>query len=288
MTDIDKRKRRRMLLISILILTFIIKAFWNQPVYKKYTIESNKIQNSITIVQISDLHSSIYGKNQAKLIKMVEDVNPDIIALTGDIVDDVESEDGAYLLIEGLVDKYPMYYVSGNHEVWHKESSVVFEELDKRGVIILNNTYEEICIRDEKIILAGIMEANVQRRSISEEDITKQIEVLGIKDSELTKEQDFTILLAHRPEFHELYKELPIDLALSGHAHGGQVRIPYILNGLYAPDQGFFPHYAGGIYDFQKYKMIVSRGLSFNLRLPRIFNPPEIVVITVIGGKNES
>ena len=98
----------------------------------------------------------------------------------------------------------------------------------------------------------------------------------------------YTILLSHRPEFFELYEEYPIDLTLSGHAHGGQVRVPFLINGLFAPDQGYKPEHAGGYYQLDSYELIVSRGLSLNPRLPRIFNPPEVVVIQVNGGEYEN
>ena len=101
---------------------------------------------------------------------------------------------------------------------------------------------------------------------------------------ELENNTNFKILLAHRPELIELYKKFSFDLVLSGHSHGGQMRVPFILNGLYAPNQGLFPKYAGGSYKHNSMIHIVSRGASFNPRLPRVFNPPEIVIIDIKGG----
>lgn len=284
-TKTNRKKTNSMFLTSIGIIIFFVIAFWNQPVYRSYTLHTDKIQNNIKLIHISDLHSSIYGKDQRKLIQKVSDHNPDIIVLTGDIVDNIEPEDGALLFVEGLTDRYPMYYVSGNHEHWHHDYKSVIKKLEDRGVIILENKYEEVNIKGETIVLAGIMDPDYYIKEQSEKAVRQSLETSDIKNKELVLKGLFTILLAHRPEYHKIYQEYPIDLVLSGHSHGGQARMPFFLNGIYSPGQGFFPEFAGGQYDFQTYQLIVSRGLSFNIRFPRVFNPPEIVVINVFGGE---
>ena len=281
MIKTKRKKRAKMIIyISIVVVIFMF-IFWNQPVYRNYTITSEKINNGFTIVQISDLHSTTYGKNQKRLIDKIDKANPDIILLTGDIVDDIEDEENAYILMEDLVAKYPLYYVDGNHEVWHDETEKVYEEIRKIGVTILENTYETIFINGDEIILAGIMDPSERKAKAKTTNVINKLEKTGLASLESDL---FTILLTHRPEYFDLYEQYPLDLVLAGHAHGGQVRIPFLVNGLYAPDQGYKPDHAGGYYTQETYEMIVSRGLSLNPNLPRVFNPPEVVVIRVNGG----
>lgn len=281
MTKTKGKKRAKMTLYISIVIIFFMITFWNQPVYRNYTITTDKRQKGFTIVQLSDLHSTSYGNNQKRLIKKIDKVQPDIIVLTGDIVDDIEEEDNAYILMTDLVTKYPLYYVDGNHEVWHHDTEKVYQAISDIGVHILKNTYDTISINGEDIILAGIMDPSLIRQTAKESNVKSKLDSTGLKtlNSNL-----YTILLTHRPEYADLYEEYPIDLALAGHTHGGQVRIPFLLNGLYAPDQGYKPEYAGGYYQLESYELIVSRGLSLNPSLPRVFNPPEVVVIQVNGG----
>lgn len=284
MKKTQRKKRAKMIIYISIVIVVIMIVFWNQPVYRNYTITSDKISNDFTIVHLSDLHSTSYGKNQKRLIKKIDNAKPDVVVLTGDIVDDLVDEENAYLLMRDLVTKYPLYYVDGNHEVWHDETEKVYAEISKIGVTILDNMYETISVNGAEIILAGIMDPSEKKEKAKETNVINNLEETGIK----TLESDlFTVLLTHRPEYFDLYEDYPIDLALAGHAHGGQVRIPFYINGLYAPDQGYRPDHAGGYYEQENYELIVSRGLSLNPRLPRVFNPPEVVVIQVNGGWNE-
>ncbi len=280
------------IIVTLAVLATI--ALWNQPVYRRYTVTSDKIENPVRIVHLSDLHGSIYGKDQSRLLKKIKAANPDIIVMTGDMVDDVADESGAYMLMESLSD-YPIYYVSGNHEGWHRETEKVFERIEDLGVTCYFNDSEVIEINGNKINIGGILDpagTGNRRKSFSLESkrdgvdlynvlpVNEEIKESGLLDLDLSH---FTLLLSHRPEYINTYKTFDLDLVLCGHAHGGQVRIPYLLNGLYAPNQGFFPEYAGGLYKEDGMHMIVSRGLSLNFFLPRVFNPPEVVVITLKG-----
>jgi len=283
-----KRKKniKMMIYISIAIVLALI-VFWNQPVYRNYTLTTDKIQNGFRIVQLSDLHSTSYGKNQKRLIKKIDKAKPDIILMTGDIIDDIQDEEAAYILMKDLVTKYPVYYVDGNHEVWHYNTKKLYDNMSEIGLVILDNRVETIKVKGEEIVLAGIMDPSdsLERKQRAVGFYVKdELDLTGLKE---LNGRLYTILLTHRPEYFALYENYKIDLALAGHAHGGQVRIPFFLNGLYAPDQGIKPKHAGGYYQMITYELIVSRGLSLNPRLPRIFNPPEVVVIQVNGGLNE-
>jgi len=267
--------------ISLILLTV---AFWNQPVYQKYKVVSDKLIKGLRIVQLSDLHSARYGKNQKRLLKMIDKAKPDIIVLTGDIIDDKFSEENAFDLIDGLVSDYPVYYVTGNHEYRHKNPRWIYETLTNKGVHVLMDEYEEVTVNEEQIIIAGIKDPDRNVFANERDLIQESFEDTNLRNNkQVIDDRTFVLLLSHRPEMKDIYETFPIDLVLCGHAHGGQVRIPYLINGLYAPEQGIFPKYAGGQYKFDDCQMIVSRGLSFYIHMPRIFNPPEVVVIDLVA-----
>ena len=245
-----------------------------------YTINTPLLeeQSVIKIVLISDLHSTIFGKDQSVLIDMIKETEPDLIFLTGDIIDDVVPVTGTRLLLSGISGIAPIYYVTGNHEYWSHNIQEIREELVSYGVIILSDSYVKIKINNNEIIIAGIDDPD---KKDYETPAYNQDDSMEEAFRELDNVLVFKILLAHRPERIENYKRYSFDLVLSGHAHGGQVRLPPLINGLYAPHQGLFPKYAGGIYTHGNLKHIVSRGLSINPKLPRIFNPPELVVVII-------
>ena len=249
---------------------------------KTYQVETSllKEQDSIKIVLISDLHSTIHGKDQSILINKVKNINPDLIVLSGDIFDHIVPMTGTQLLLTGISGVAPIFYVTGNHEYWSYNIQEIREQLTSYGVIILSDSYTIIEINNSKIIVAGVEDPY---KRIYESPNYNQNDSMETAFRELDEIQLYKILIAHRPELIENYKKYSFDLVLSGHTHGGQVRIPYIINGLYAPNQGFFPKYVGGIYTHKSLTHIISRGLSINPRLPRIFNPPELVVIIIIG-----
>jgi len=246
---------------------------------KTYKIETNNLekQKSIKIALISDLHSTIYGKDQSKLINKVKDINPDLIVLSGDIFDDEVPMKGTQLLLSGISSLAPVFYVTGNHEYWSHNIQSIRDELASYGVIILSDTYTIIEINDIKIVLAGIEDPDKKNYETADYNQKDSMEKAF---RELDEIKLYKILIAHRPELIENYKLYSFDLVLSGHTHGGQVRLP-LVNGLYAPDQGLFPKYAGGIYTHGNLTHIISRGLSINPRLPRIFNPPELVIVII-------
>jgi len=257
-------------------------AFYNGLVVRKYTVSTDKLSENQTvrIVLITDLHSHIYGNNQKRIADLIRKQKPDIIALAGDIADDREPIEGTRLFLEAIEDISPSYYVTGNHEIWSRDVDYIKEVFRDYGVSVLENSYEEVTINGAKLILSGVDDPDIVPYEKHDLNWLKELRNIssGVKD-----QRGYKILLSHRPELVDVYKESSFDMVLSGHSHGGQVRIPFLLNGLLAPNQGWFPKYAGGLYEYQNLTHIVSRGVSYNPRLPRIFNPPEIVVIDITG-----
>lgn len=276
-TYIKKKKTKKIIGVLSIIIIFILLAFafYTGLTVKHYTVITSKVSDdsNIRIVLLSDLHSCIYGENQSKLIKKIQKQKPDIIFMVGDIADDVTPINGTKLLLNEIVKLAPCYYVSGNHEFWSDDIDNIKKVFNSYGVEVLEGKSKSIKVKNQKLNICGIDDPYV----LSDYE-RPGYENLLLPFKSLSS-LEFNILLAHRPEYIDEYKKYEFDLVLSGHAHGGQWRIPFILNGLYAPDQGFFPKYAGGLYKHNGLTHIVSRGLSFNPRLPRVFNPPEIVVI---------
>ena len=243
-----------------------------------YSVKTDKVENAIRIALITDLHACKYGENQENLIKAVEKENPDVVLLGGDIFDDNMDYDRAEITVGQLAERYPCYYVIGNHEFWSNDIDTILGIVDKYGIKTLSGACDTIEIQGEKINICGVDDPDVIYYTADGIMIEKQLETA----EEAMEEDCFSVLLSHRPELAELYQDYEFDLVLSGHAHGGQWRIPVILNGVFAPNQGIFPEYAGGRYDFADQTLIVSRGLARESTLvPRIFNRPELVIVDV-------
>jgi predicted MPP superfamily phosphohydrolase len=266
----------------VLLILFIFFTWQNNSITTtQIEISNSQIPNEFdefTIVQVSDLHNKVFRSNQSSLLKTVIEASPDIIVITGDLVDRRKYNlDDAMLFVDGAVRIAPVYFVSGNHEAWSGEYDEISNRLVAAGVIILE---------DEKIKLDRNGET-VEILGLSDPDFFTSTYLEGTKYSNLEKsliemsdESVFQILLSHRPELFELYVNSNIDLIFSGHAHGGQFRLPRI-GGLIAPDQGFLPEYTSGSYKEKQSTMVVSRGLGNSIIPVRIFNRPEIVVVTL-------
>lgn len=273
----DKKKRRW--IVAIIIFIFLI--LWGCDMRLKtvtYTVKSEKVDKKIRIALITDLHGCRYGKNQKTLINAVTKEEPDIILLGGDIFDDNVPYEKSETTIKQLAEKYPCYYVTGNHEYWSNDVDTILGIVEKYGIKTLSGKSDILDINGQKINVCGVDDPDVVQYTTDGVEIKKQL----YSADEMSDRQYFSVLLSHRPELVELYQEHDFDLVLCGHAHGGQWRIPEILNGLYAPNQGVFPKYAGGRYDFENQTMIVSRGLARESTLaPRIFNRPELVIVDI-------
>lgn len=272
-----RRWKRWLPVAAVMLAVLIVPGLYNGLVVRYYTIESDMVTQPVRIALITDFHSCKYGEQSQTLIDAVDAQNPDLIALAGDIFDDEMPDTNTEFLIAGLAGKYPCYYVTGNHE--YRAGKQTFADkmaiLENYQVHILSGTLETLTVNGQTIAIGGADDPAV--RSVnSKTSFSAQVQQVRA----LAEEQSFTMFLSHRPEYHDLYAECGFDLVLCGHAHGGQWRIPGILNGLYAPNQGLFPDYAGGLYQIEETTMIVSRGLSRETtRIPRFYNRPELVVI---------
>lgn len=229
------------------------------------------------IVQISDLHNARFGKGQKKLAALVVAAQPDIIVVTGDLIDKRRPGMGnALRFIELAVRIAPVYYVTGNHEAKSKEYPALQTALEKLGVRLLQNAAVTLERKGERIVLAGLSDA---RFCTFDKKEFAGVSARALK-AFMPQDGAFTVLLAHRPELFSVYRAAGADLALCGHAHGGQFRIPF-LGGVIAPNQGLFPKYSEGLYCEEGKYMVVSRGLG-NSSVPiRLNNRPEVVRITL-------
>lgn len=245
-----------------------------------YTIESTKIEagQEIRLVMLSDLHSYCYGADQQPLIRRIQQANPDLILLCGDMVDDKAPWEGAQRLFAQITALAPCYYVSGNHEYWSDEPEAIFDMIRAYGINILQNEQHEITITGVRCTVSGLEDPACYGSRTPRAYGSGDAYLNTLSSISKLPDETVHILLAHRPEYMESYALYPFDLVLCGHAHGGQWRIPYLLNGLIAPNQGLFPKYAGGEYHINSMTGIVGRGLLRDWK-PRFFNPPEVVVI---------
>ena len=275
MKKINVKKKRVFIIAGIvLVAVFLCIAADLRLTVTSYTVETNKVKGLIKIALISDLHSCFYGKNQKDLISEINEQNPDIILMSGDIAHDKPPHNGAVKLLDGISGRYKCFYVIGNHEVWSGEADLIKELFQERNITVLEGESKVVEVSGQFINICG-----VEDPEIGETEFEIQLE--SAFDSINT--DLYTVLLFHRPERFEQIAEYEFDITLSGHAHGGQWRLPYISDGFYSPNQGFFPKYTGGIYCFNGKKMLVSRGLSrMRPPVPRLFNPPELVIINIV------
>lgn len=222
------------------------------------------------IVQISDLHNVKFGKNNQKLVDRIRECEPDMIVLTGDLVDSNHTNvDRVVQFVDEIVKICPVYYVTGNHEYWldTSEYEKLMDGLVSAGVVILDNQVVEISRGDAKFRLVGLDD-----KSLAD----------GTLEALLSDEKELTVVLAHEPQYLARYAGTGVGLVLSGHAHGGQFRLPFV-GGIVAPDQGFLPEYTAGEYYMNGTEMIVSRGLGNSVIPVRLFNYPEIVCVDLVG-----
>ncbi len=270
----------RIILVLIVLIVFFI---WqnNSITTTQIDMTNSKIPDAFdefTIVQISDLHNKVFRSNQSSLLKSVIEASPDIIVITGDLVDRRKYNlDDAMLFIDGAVRIAPVYFVSGNHEAWSGEYIEISRRLTAAGVVILDDAKVELESNGEIIGLLGLSDPDFFTSTYLEGTKYSNLEQHLV---ELSDESVYQILLSHRPELLDLYVDNKIDLIFAGHAHGGQFRLPRI-GGLIAPDQGFMPKYTSGSYKEDLSTMVVSRGLGNSIIPVRFFNRPEVVIVTL-------
>ena len=285
MTRIEKRRRRRRTLLWLVILAVAVLAGIQWFRWQCWGVETNITQvelsglptefDGLRIAHLSDLHGHEYGENSEMLIAMVAEQQPDIIVLTGDLIDQENQLVMIPALAKGLAAIAPTYYITGNHE-WSLGTSVVKTLkalLEDCGVTVLSNQYEVLERNGAAVMLAGIDDPNGYADQKTPEELYAQI----------AEEQPglFTILLAHRNDRFDQYAAAGYDLVLSGHAHGGIVRLPF-TDGLLGTDRNLFPTRTAGIYTLGNSTLFVSRGLGNNT-VPtkgfRLFNRPDLAVL---------
>ena len=268
-------------MIKVLVFLLVLSAFaWTQNEWIQITnlaYESSDLPDQFDgfkILQISDLHNHRFGSNQNRLLESIETISPDLIVVTGDLIDrrryDLEP-------IQELLAKFPnvpTYYVSGNHEIWSGNYPEVKSLIEATGWNVLDNQTAIISRGEDLIQLIGLMDPSSRDQGDIQSHVTQKLNAIPIHS------EDFSILLSHRPNPFEIYANYPIDLVFSGHAHGGQFRLPF-LGGFIAPDQGLFPTYTEGAHTLKQTTMIVSRGLGNSIIPLRVFNRPELVVVTL-------
>lgn len=282
-----KKLIKNTFILIIILLTYSI-IDTNHLVISNYEYANSSLPkefDGFKILQISDFHNKEFpqfpfvtpvleDKTDAKynldMLNKIDTISPDIIVITGDLIDSRHfKEEVATDLIKELVKDYPVYYVTGNHEVYRGISDEIKETMEELGVTSLKNQTVAVVKNGSQINLCGINDFTEFGNT------TEYIDNLSALRGE-----GFNILLSHRPELMNIYADIQFDLVFSGHAHGGQIKIPFI-GGLIAPNQGFLPEYTQGMYTEDITTLVVSRGIGNSLFPLRFLNPPELVVVTL-------
>lgn len=277
-----KNKKRTIVLSALAIILIALTAWvvWANTalVLNTFTISSDRLPKAFDgfkIAQVSDLHNAQIGKDNKKLISTLESAKPDIIAITGDIIDSRNTDTQVTLdFVKKAVEIAPCYYVTGNHESRIEEYESFKTEMENLGVEVLEDEKIKLEQSSSYISLIGVNDPSFTTAYLFGDSVT----VMAQKLSALTDEDSYTVLLSHRPELFECYSKAKVDLVLSGHAHGGQVVLPFDI-GLVAPNQGFFPKYDFGLFTQESTNMIVSRGIGNSIIPIRINNRPEVILV---------
>lgn len=274
----NKKKAVLITVPVVLIMSFCVFCCSLKLETTFYKVESDLINSRVRIVQLSDLHSSLYGENQSTLMGEINTLSPDIVVLTGDMYDYEDPPENTVKLIEQISHKYRVYFVTGNHEYRRGEADEIKQAVRELGITVLDGKCETVEINGNTVNICGVDDYDSDRYLKKDGYFSGQIErVKAASDNGF-----YSILLCHQPHITEWHSKSGADLVLSGHEHGGQWRLPGVQNGLFAPDEGLFPKYSAGRFDFEDHTLIVSRGLAKSVTLiPRIFNRPEIVVIDI-------
>ena len=282
-----KKRLSKKALISVctliaVLLVLIIWTIWGNTalMVSTVTVSSNRIPtafNGFLIAQVSDLHNAVFGENNAELLQILSECKPNIIVVTGDLVDAEHTDiDVALDFAKEAAQIAGTYYVTGNHEGSLSQYDELKTGLESMGVVVLEDTSMQLEYNGEKVTLIGLSDPSFTLKGNMLGEVPAMVDtklrgLIGDKD-------DYTILLSHRPELFETYVNCGVDIVLSGHAHGGQFRLPFI-GGLVAPNQGLFPKYDAGLYTKGDTNMIVCRGLGNSIIPIRFNNRPEIVLL---------
>ena len=269
------------LLVALLGAAFFFRWQNDSLQVERFECVSAKIPanfDGFVVVCVADLHEKEFGPNNARLFAAIRAANPDVIAISGDLlVDPPLNVEFARRFIADATKIAPVYYVSGNHEAAAPTQTEYFpflNALEEAGATVLDGEKIELKRGATSIVIAGVADPLLERNP--DYCLTSQA-IVAPKLRRVLPDERFALLISHRPELAELYAEYGVDLALTGHAHGGQIRLPFV-GGLFAPNQGFFPRYDGGAYRIGESTTIVSRGLGPSVFPTRLFNRPHLVV----------
>ncbi len=271
------------LVIAVVVGYFFITS--KNLTINKYSLNESVI-SSIRILQLSDLHNAEFGDNNEELIDLVKKQSPDLIVMSGDMINrDEENLDIITDLISSLSDVAPIYYGYGNHEVdWIESFGFDLEDkLTQAGAVVLNNSYRDVSVNDSELRIGGYMGYYRQPGMLTQDEEQKKIELDFANDFENTDR--LKILINHIPTQWvdwDYINEYPVDIVFSGHYHGGAIRIPIIDQGLYAPYVGWFPPYTKGMFTGSQATCVLSTGLGSEHNIPRLNNPPDIVIVDVV------
>ncbi|MBR4291796.1 MAG: metallophosphoesterase [Oscillospiraceae bacterium] len=278
--------KKKALAAAVLLVVFLCLTAWiiqNNTALEltAYTIKSERMPEAFEgyrIAQVSDLHNAQLGNQNETLLAMLKKAEPNMIAITGDLVDSRNTDiEIALQFAHDAVQIAPCYYVTGNHESRISEYEELKAGLEALGVTVLENMCIEIECNGESIALAGVDDPAFQTDQLlgdAAARIQRNLEPL-------VNQEHYTVLLSHRPELFAVYVQHGVDLVLAGHAHGGQFRLP-VVGGIYAPGQGFFPVFDAGVYTENATNMVVSRGIGNSIFPFRINNRPELVLIELM------
>lgn len=281
-------KRKKLLvilssLLAVIILLISLTAWGNKALeLNGYTVESEKLPEAFAgfrIAHVSDLHNDEFGKDNKKLLKLIENADPDIIAVTGDLIDSYTTDvEIAQNFMEKAQQIAPCYYVNGNHEGRvPDEYETLKEGMKAAGVVVLENDSLILERAGESIRLTGVSDPGFETDYLyGDTEGVMRRHLAELVDGN----EKFTLLLSHRPELLSVYADFDVDLVLSGHAHGGQFRLPFV-GGLYAPNQGLMPEIDAGLYTEKNTNLIVSRGVGNSLFPFRLNNRPEVILVTL-------
>lgn len=278
------KKKKRLALTAVILFVLAAPTFytvWANTALEttEYKIKSENLPNAFNgfrIAQVSDLHNAEMGKDNKKLLSMLKSAKPNIIIITGDLIDSRRTDVNIALsFAQKAAEIAPCYYVTGNHESRVSQYAELKQGLTQAGVNVLENDFVKLKSKGEEITLMGIDDPSFQTDyllgDMEQQTVKHALKNLAEPDS------TYKVLLSHRPEMFDVYTEAGIDLVFTGHAHGGQFRLPFI-GGIIAPRQGFFPKYDAGVFTHSKTSMIVSRGIGNSIIPLRINNRPELVV----------
>lgn len=277
------------IIICILLFSYYeIYISYNKITENNYTIESRKITENINLVIISDLHDNELGKNNEDLINKIDSLEPEIIIVAGDMLNEYSSNSKIVInVMKSLRYKdYKIFYSLGNTEEDYikKGTSDILSELKSIGVTVLEKEYKDIKVNNNYIRIGGMYDYAFALNG--EQEVRRDNMDDGMYDflSDFQNTSNYKIMICHRPDsfvFWDATKYWNIDLVVSGHTHGGQVVLPFV-GGLYGGDQGWFPKYDKGLFDLNKIKILITSGLgSGNQKLPRFNNPPEVVNLKI-------